>query len=114
MLQPSFEGFFKGVNGFMGPWFLLFPGDKEQKRQENENPIEGDDTFEPLLVVENIPKREDKNEEGKENNSEKRDGPTSNQGHWARLRIPYHARSMITIKMMREAVRYAQFASSRS
>jgi hypothetical protein len=81
MLEFSFKGFFKGVNGFLDNWSFLFSRNKEQKGQENKNRIESDNTFKPLFIVENIPKREYKNQESEENNGKKWDCLPSDHGH---------------------------------
>ena len=68
MLQFSFEGFFEVNNGSLDNCFLFFPGDEKQKCEEDENPIKSDDALEPLFMIEDIPKGEQKNEKSKENN----------------------------------------------
>lgn len=114
MLESPFERSFKFIDWFLLNRFLFFPGDEEQKCQENEDPIKGDNTFQPLFIVDDIPEGKKEHEKSKENNGDEGDGSAGDKGHGVRLRIPYHASSTMMIKTMIEAVRYAQFSSKRS
>jgi hypothetical protein len=61
-------------------------------------------------VIKDIPEGKDENQESEENNCDKRDCPAGDDGHWVRLRIPYQASSIMMIKTIRDAVRYAKFS----